>query len=31
VRPDDQMLGELAAWLTPDAVQFLYGNSNAAH
>ncbi|HTP61238.1 MAG TPA: DNA polymerase III subunit alpha [Burkholderiales bacterium] len=29
VRPDEQMLGELAAWLTPDAVQFQYGNSPA--
>ncbi len=25
VRPDDQMLGELAAWLTPEAVEFQYG------
>jgi DNA polymerase-3 subunit alpha len=24
VRPDEQMLGELAAWLTPEAVQFQY-------
>jgi len=27
VRPDDQMLGELAAWLTPDAVRFQYGDA----
>jgi DNA polymerase-3 subunit alpha len=27
VRPDDQMLGELAAWLTPEAVQFQYGDA----
>jgi DNA polymerase-3 subunit alpha len=25
VRPDEQMLGELAAWLTPEAVEFRYG------
>ena len=27
VRPDDLLLGELAAWLSPDAVQFQYGNA----
>ena len=27
VRPDEQLLGELASWLSPDAVQFLYGTS----
>ncbi len=26
VRPDEQMLGELAAWLSPDSVQFQYRN-----
>jgi len=25
VRPDEQMLGELSAWLSPDAVEFQYG------
>ena len=25
VRPDDLLLGELAAWLSPEAVQFQYG------
>jgi DNA polymerase III subunit alpha len=25
VRPDEQMLGELTAWLSPEAVQFQYG------
>jgi DNA polymerase-3 subunit alpha len=29
VRPDEQMLGELSAWLSPDAVQFQYGNTPA--
>ena len=29
VRPDDLLLGELTAWLSPEAVQFLYGNSVA--
>ena len=29
VRPDEQMLGELSAWLSPDAVQFQYGNLSA--
>jgi len=27
VRPDELLLGELAAWLTPEAVQFQYGNA----
>jgi DNA polymerase-3 subunit alpha len=27
VRPDDLLLGELSAWLSPEAVQFLYGNA----
>jgi len=27
VRPDDLLLGELAAWLSPEAVQFQYGNA----
>ena len=27
VRPDEQLLGELAAWLSPEAVQFQYGNA----
>jgi len=27
VRPDDLLLGELSAWLSPEAVQFQYGNS----
>jgi DNA polymerase-3 subunit alpha len=27
VRPDEQMLGELAAWLTPEAVQFQYASA----
>jgi DNA polymerase-3 subunit alpha len=27
VRPDERMLGELSAWLSPDAVQFQYGNA----
>jgi len=27
VRPDDHLLGELSAWLSPEAVQFLYGNA----
>ncbi|MCC6209500.1 MAG: DNA polymerase III subunit alpha [Burkholderiales bacterium] len=27
VRPDEQMLGELAAWLSPEAVEFQYGNA----
>jgi DNA polymerase-3 subunit alpha len=26
VRPDDLLLGELSAWLSPEAVQFQYGN-----
>ena len=26
VRPDDLLLGELSAWLSPDAVQFQYGS-----
>jgi DNA polymerase-3 subunit alpha len=29
VRPDDLLLSELTAWLSPDAVQFQYGNSPA--
>ena len=29
VRPDEQMLGELSAWLSPDAVQFQYGSAAA--
>jgi DNA polymerase-3 subunit alpha len=27
VRPDDLLLGELSAWLSPEAVQFQYGNA----
>jgi len=27
VRPDDLLLGELASWLSPEAVQFQYGNA----
>jgi DNA polymerase-3 subunit alpha len=27
VRPDEQMLGELTAWLSPEAVQFQYANA----
>jgi len=27
VRPDDVLLGELSAWLSPEAVQFQYGNA----
>ncbi len=27
VRPDDLLLGELTDWLSPEAVQFLYGNA----
>ncbi len=27
VRPDDLLLGELSAWLSPEAVQFQYGRS----
>ncbi|HUN70056.1 MAG TPA: DNA polymerase III subunit alpha [Burkholderiales bacterium] len=27
VRPDEHLLGELAAWLSPEAVQFMYGNA----
>ena len=27
VRPDDRLLGELAAWLSPEAVQFKYRTS----
>jgi DNA polymerase-3 subunit alpha len=27
VRPDEHLLGELSAWLSPDAVQFQYGNA----
>jgi len=27
VRPDEQMLGELGAWLTPEAVEFQFGNA----
>ncbi len=27
VRPDEQMLGELSAWLSPEAVEFQYGNA----
>jgi DNA polymerase-3 subunit alpha len=27
VRPDDLLLGELTAWLSAEAVQFLYGNA----
>jgi len=27
VRPDEQLLGELSAWLSPEAVQFQYGSS----
>jgi len=30
VRPDDLLLGELSSWLSPEAVQFQYGNGNAA-
>jgi len=29
VRPDEQMLGELSAWLSPDAVEFQYGKPSA--
>jgi len=29
VRPDELLLGELAAWLSPDAVQFLYSGNSA--
>jgi DNA polymerase III subunit alpha len=29
VRPDDQLVGALAAWLSPEAVQFQYVNSPA--
>ncbi len=29
VRPDEQMLGELAAWLTPDAVRFQYSGTTS--
>ncbi|HLX81355.1 MAG TPA: DNA polymerase III subunit alpha, partial [Burkholderiales bacterium] len=27
VRPDDLLLGELSSWLSPEAVQFQYGNA----
>jgi DNA polymerase-3 subunit alpha len=27
VRPDEMLLGELTAWLSPEAVQFQYGNA----
>jgi DNA polymerase-3 subunit alpha len=27
VRPDEQMLGELSAWLSPEAVEFQYGGA----
>jgi len=27
VRPDELLLGELAAWLTPEAVEFQYGGA----
>jgi DNA polymerase-3 subunit alpha len=27
VRPDEQMLGELSAWLSPEAVEFQFGNA----
>jgi DNA polymerase-3 subunit alpha len=30
VRPDEQLLGELSAWLSPEAVQFQYGNTAPA-
>ena len=29
VRPDDLLLGELASWLSPEAVQFQYGQSSS--
>jgi DNA polymerase-3 subunit alpha len=29
VRPDEQMLGELSAWLSPEAVEFQYGKPSA--
>ncbi|HTQ76730.1 MAG TPA: DNA polymerase III subunit alpha [Burkholderiales bacterium] len=29
VRPDDQLVGALAAWLSPEAVQFQYGGAPA--
>ena len=28
VRPDDLLVGELASWLSPEAVQFQYGRSS---
>jgi DNA polymerase-3 subunit alpha len=30
VRPDDLLIGELSAWLSPEAVQFQYGNATSA-
>jgi len=30
VRPDEQLLGELSAWLSPEAVQFQYGSTAPA-
>ena len=29
VRPDDLLLGELASWLSPEAVQFQYGQNSS--